>query len=117
MTGRDEYDASWRYSHDASHSSRPRWLSWAYGGGPCRGAEPGPAGEAGPGSGVERRVSPWADPAADQAFGAVIERTSSALSSCSSVSSPRSTKPSAITASRTEMRSATACLAIFAADS
>ncbi len=50
-----------------------------------------------------------------QALGAVMERTSNASSSCSSVSSPRSTKPSAMVASRTEIRSATECLAIFAA--
>lgn len=55
--------------------------------------------------------------ASDQPFGSVMDSTSSAESSCSSVSSPRSTKPSAITASRTGTRSATACLAIFAADS
>src|SRR5699024_10493040 len=58
-----------------------------------------------------------ASAAADQAFGAGIDRASRASSSWVSVSSPRSTKPSATTASRTEIRSATACLAIFAADS
>ena len=58
---------------------------------------------------------PWSVERGDQAFGAVMDSTSRASSSCASVSSPRSRKPSAITASRTEMRSATACLAIFAA--
>ena len=55
--------------------------------------------------------------ARDDQPGCVIESTSSALSSCSSVTSPRSTKPRSMTASRTVMPLATACLAIFAAAS
>jgi hypothetical protein len=47
--------------------------------------------------------------------GRVIESTSSAASSCSRVSSPRSTKPRSIVASRTVMPFATECFAILAA--
>ena len=46
-----------------------------------------------------------------------MRSTSSAASSCSTVSSPRSTKPRSMTASRIVVRSATACLATLAAAS
>ena len=49
--------------------------------------------------------------------GCVIDSRSRAPSSCSSVSSPRSTKPRSMTASRTVMPLATECFAIFAAAS
>ena len=49
--------------------------------------------------------------------GRVIERTSRAVSSCSSVTSPRSTKPRSITACLTVMPCATEYLATFAAAS
>ena len=79
-------------------------------GSPCtstsrRGPTPGPPD---PGA-LTRR--PGAQP------GRVIDRTSSAASSCSSVTSPRSTKPRSMTACRTVMPCATECLATFAAAS
>ncbi len=57
---------------------------------------------------------PNATPATAQP-GSVMLRTSSAASSWASVSSPRSTKPRSIAASRTVMPFATECLAILAA--